>query len=65
MLYEKPKFKAKKPSELIHSDVFKLVKQVSIGGMKYMITFIDDFPSHTWVYFMKKTFDTASKVKEF
>ncbi|KAK3033277.1 hypothetical protein RJ639_034351 [Escallonia herrerae] len=28
---------------LIHSDVSGLVRQASIGGMKYMMTFIDDF----------------------
>ncbi|KAG6517284.1 hypothetical protein ZIOFF_020669 [Zingiber officinale] len=39
------KCKAKEPLELVHSDVFGLVKQSSIGGMRYMVTFIDDFSS--------------------
>lgn len=51
--YEESKFKAKEPLELVHSDAFGPVKQASIGGMKYMVTFIDDFSRYVWVYFMK------------
>ncbi|KAL0374948.1 UNVERIFIED_CONTAM: putative mitochondrial protein [Sesamum radiatum] len=43
--YEESNFRTKEPLELIHSDVFGPVRQVSIGGMKYMVTFIDDFSS--------------------
>ncbi|KAG6528974.1 hypothetical protein ZIOFF_011166 [Zingiber officinale] len=35
----------KEPLELVHSDVFGPVKQPSIDGMRYMVTFIDDFSS--------------------
>lgn len=34
-------FKSKEPSELIHSNVFEPIKQASIDGMKYIVTFID------------------------
>ncbi|KAG6476438.1 hypothetical protein ZIOFF_065679 [Zingiber officinale] len=43
--YQESNFKAKEPLELVHSDVFGPVKQSSIGGMRYMVTFIDDFSS--------------------
>ncbi|KAG6480986.1 hypothetical protein ZIOFF_057577 [Zingiber officinale] len=43
--YQESNFKAKEPLELVHSDVFGHVKQSSIGGMRYMVTFIDDFSS--------------------
>ncbi|KAG6470975.1 hypothetical protein ZIOFF_072064 [Zingiber officinale] len=43
--YQESNFKAKEPLELVHSDVFGSVKQSSIGGMRYMVTFIDDFSS--------------------
>ncbi|CAL8992183.1 unnamed protein product [Prunus brigantina] len=46
--YKESKFKAKEPLELIHSDVFGPVKQPSISGMRYMVTFIDDFSSNVW-----------------
>ena len=63
--YKESKFKAKEPLELIHSDVFGPIKQASIGGMKYMVTFIDDFSRYVWVYFMKEKSETLSKFKEF
>ncbi|XP_020258464.1 uncharacterized protein LOC109834858 [Asparagus officinalis] len=47
--YEESKFKAKEPLELVHSDVFGSVKQPSIGGMWYMVTFIDDLSGYVWV----------------
>ena len=63
--YNESKFKAKEPLELVHSDVFGPVKQQSIGGMRYMVTFIDDFSRYVWVFFMKEKSDTFSKFKEF
>ncbi|KAA0061433.1 Integrase, catalytic core [Cucumis melo var. makuwa] len=44
--FKESKFKAKQPLELVHLDVFGLVEQSSIGGMCYMVTFIDDFSRH-------------------
>ncbi|RVW59275.1 Retrovirus-related Pol polyprotein from transposon TNT 1-94 [Vitis vinifera] len=40
-------------------------KQASLSGMKYMVTFIDDFSRYVWVYFMKEKSETFSKFKEF
>ena len=40
--YQESKFRAKEPSEFMHSDVFEPVKQASLNGMKYMVTFIED-----------------------
>ncbi|KAE8708930.1 hypothetical protein F3Y22_tig00110332pilonHSYRG00561 [Hibiscus syriacus] len=63
--YDESKFKAKEPLELVHSDVFGPVKQQSISGMRYMVTFIDDFSRYVWIFFMKEKSDTFSKFKEF
>ncbi|KAE8687090.1 Beta-galactosidase 15 [Hibiscus syriacus] len=63
--YDDSKFKAKEPLELVHSDVFGPVKQQSISGMRYMVTFIDDFSRYVWVFFMKEKSDTFSNFKEF
>ena len=41
--YKKSSFKAKKPLEFIHTDLFGSVKQASISRMRYMVTFIDDY----------------------
>ncbi|GMJ08723.1 hypothetical protein HRI_004541500 [Hibiscus trionum] len=63
--YADSKFQAKEPLELVHSDVFGPFKQASNGGMKYMVTFIDDFSRNVWVYFEKEKSDTFLKFKEF
>jgi hypothetical protein len=63
--YAESKFKANKPLELVHSDVFGPVKQAFISGMRYMVTFIDDFSRYVWVYFQKEKYETFSKFQEF
>jgi Integrase core domain len=66
LLLEKSKFQAKEPLELVHSNVFGPIKQASVSGLKYMVTFIDDFLRYVWVYFMKKKkSEILSKFKEF
>jgi len=45
--------------------VFGPVKQASISGRKYLVTFIDDFSRYVWIYFMKKKSETLSKFKVF
>ena len=65
MPFEESKFKAKKPLKLIYYDVFGPLRQASVGGMKYMVTFIDDFLRYVWVYFMKEKYETISKFREF
>ncbi|TYK03493.1 putative mitochondrial protein [Cucumis melo var. makuwa] len=47
--FKESKFRAKQPLELVHSNVFGPVKQSSLGGMRYMVTLIDDFSRTTIV----------------
>ena len=63
--YEESSFSAKQSLELIHSDVFRKVKQSSVNGMHYIVTFIDDYSRYVWVYFMKEKSETLAKFKEF
>jgi Integrase core domain/GAG-pre-integrase domain len=63
--FEQSKFRAKKPLELVHSDVFGPIRQTSVSDLKYMVTFINDFSRYVWVYFMKEKSETLSKFKEF
>lgn len=63
--YDDSKFQAKAPLELVHSDVFGPVKQPSVRGLRYMITFIDDFSRYVRVFFMKGKSESFSKFKEF
>lgn len=49
--YEESKFRDKVPQELVHSNVFRPIKQASNNGMCYMMKFIDDFSRYVRVYF--------------
>lgn len=63
--FERSSFQQTVPLELVHLDVFGPVKQPSVKGMRYMVTFIDDFSRYVWIYFMKEKYETFSKFKEF
>lgn len=63
--FEKSNFKVKKPLELIHSDVFGLTKQPLVKGIRYMITYIDDYSKFVWVYFMKEKAEVLQRFKDF
>ena len=39
--------------ELIHSDVYGPMLEVSIGGARYFCTFKDDFSHYGRVYFLR------------
>ncbi|GKB56413.1 retrovirus-related pol polyprotein from transposon TNT 1-94, partial [Tanacetum coccineum] len=39
--------------ELVHSDICELNGQLTRGGNRYLITFIDDFSRYTYVYLLK------------
>ncbi|KAJ0431334.1 putative RNA-directed DNA polymerase [Helianthus annuus] len=58
-------FQAIEPLQLVHSDVFGPVKQFSIKGKRYMVTFIDDYSRFVWIYFMKEKAEVFAKFKEF
>lgn len=47
-------WRASKVLELVHSDVCGPMKIISIGGRKYVLTFIDDFSRKIWTYFLKE-----------
>ena len=51
--------------ELVHSDVFGLVKVPSLGKSMYYVSFIDDFSRNTWIYFLKKKSEVFDRFKEF
>ncbi|KAD4177986.1 hypothetical protein E3N88_26577 [Mikania micrantha] len=51
--------------QYVHSDVLGPVKQPSMQGLRYMVTFIDDFSRFVWVYFMKDKSEAFYKFKEF
>ncbi|KAH9689185.1 hypothetical protein KPL70_015411 [Citrus sinensis] len=50
--------------DLIHSDVWES-PDISMGGAKYMVTFIDDYSRRCWVYPIKKKSDVFLVFKEY
>ncbi|KAH9768487.1 Integrase catalytic domain-containing protein [Citrus sinensis] len=50
--------------ELIHSGVWES-SDISMGGAKYMMTFIDDYSKRCWVYPIKKKSDVFLVFKEY
>ena len=57
--------RADKPLELVHSDLCGPMQVESIGGSRYMLTFIDDYSRYTKVYFLKKKSEVVSKFKDY
>lgn len=50
IISRKPLIKAKRPLEMIHSDLAGPITPLSLGGNKYVITFTDDFSRFSWVF---------------
>lgn len=46
--------RAKKPLELVYSDVCGPINPSSLGKSNYFVLFIADFSRKTWVYFLKQ-----------
>ena len=58
-------WRARKPLELIHSDLCGPLEASSNGNNRYFITFIDDFSRKTWVYFLKQKSEACDTFKSF
>ncbi|KAI3521063.1 hypothetical protein L1887_10522 [Cichorium endivia] len=58
-------WRASKPLELVHTDVCGPMKTISIGGSRYVLTFIDDFSRKLWTYFMKEKSEVFRLFKTF
>jgi transposase InsO family protein len=53
---------------LIHSDLWGPAQNVSLGGSRYFVSFIDDYTRHTWIYLIKRkseVFDCFRNLKGF
>ena len=51
--------------ELIHSDLSGAVDPISKDGYKYAMTFVDDYSSVIFVYFIKQKCDAVDTLKKF
>jgi hypothetical protein len=57
--------RATKVLEIVHSDVCGPMKNMSLGGARYFLTFIDDFSRKMWVYPLKAKSECFERLKEF
>eukprot|EP01018_Ginkgo_biloba_P008530 Gb_21972 [translate_table: standard] len=58
-------WRALEPLELVRSDLCGPIEVASLSGMRYFLTFIDDYSRKLWVYPLKEKSDTFKKFKEF
>ena len=49
----------------MHSDVCGPMPTLSMGGVAYFVTFIDDFSRKTWVYPLRRKDEVLSIFKHF
>ena len=51
--------------DVVHTEVWEPTQNVSLGGSKYFVTFINDCSRKLWVYFMKEKSDVFEHFKTF
>jgi len=60
-----PDRRAKAPLQMVHTDLAGPVATESIDGYKYVQSFIDDYSSAVFVYFLKMKSDTVQATEKF
>lgn len=54
-----------KPGEFIHTDICGPFSEMSIGGARYYLLFLDEATDYRTIYFIKHKSDVLEKLKEF
>ena len=57
--------RARKPLEIVHTDLCGPMQVPSHGGSRYVLTFTDDYSRYTTVYFLQYKSDTLNKFKDY
>ena len=60
-----PDERAKACMELVHTDLVGPINPVAREGFRYAISFVDDYSSATFIYFLKKKSDSAKALLKF
>ncbi|KAL8087732.1 hypothetical protein AgCh_037766 [Apium graveolens] len=58
-------WRARRPLEIVHTDIAGPFDIPSLGGNRYYLTFVDDFSRKSWVYIIKEKSEALDKFKEF
>ena len=54
-------YRATKPLELVHTDVYGPMRVQARGGYEYFVTVTDDYSAYGFVYLMRQNFETFDK----
>jgi hypothetical protein len=68
LLFPNERNRSRNKLDLIHSDVWGPAQNISLGGSRYFVSFIDDYTRHTWVYLIERkseVFDYFRNLKGF
>lgn len=49
----KPLMKSTRVLEIIHSDLLSPISPLTVSGYKYIMTLIDDYTRHSWIYLLR------------
>lgn len=63
--FNKKRSNAKRPLELIHTDVCGPVDPLTWDKKKYFFTFIDDYTHFVMVYLLERKYEVSDKIKEY
>ncbi|KAK1686253.1 hypothetical protein QYE76_047101 [Lolium multiflorum] len=56
---------SKRILELLHVDLFGPTTHASLGAKKHSLVIVDDYSRYTWVYFLKKKYETQQLFIDF
>jgi len=57
--------RAKKPLEVVYSDVCGPLNSNSLGGNRYFLTFVDEFTRKIWIYLLKEKCEVFERFVKF
>ncbi|GJZ29429.1 retrovirus-related pol polyprotein from transposon TNT 1-94 [Tanacetum coccineum] len=57
--------RSKKWLDLLHMDLYGLMRVESINGKKYILVIVDDYSRYTWTYFLRSKDETPKVLKDF
>lgn len=63
--YNRPRRRATRPLELVHTDVCGPITPLTEEGYKYFLTFIDDYTHFVWVYLLSNKSEVFERFKEY
>ena len=56
-------YRAKKPLEYIHSDLWGASRTPTQGGNLYFLSIVDDYSRKVWVYLLKNKLEAHNNIK--